>query len=220
VDQTIFTALTINDLWFMLEGAGRTLWLTLWGGDLGTLLGAVFGWIKTTPSLLLKAPVVFVTDLLRSVPLLIQFVLWSSGLGILGFNLDLFTISVIALSLYMAAYVSEVVRGGILAVPVVTRKAARSLGMTYWQDLRHIVLPIGTGIVLPAWIGLVLGLMKDTSLVAVIGYIELLRASQIIINRTQEPLLVLIGAGIFYFALGYPISRLSRRLEPEAASRA
>jgi polar amino acid transport system permease protein len=89
--------------------------------------------------------------------------------------------------------------------------------MSYWQDLRYIVLPIGTGIVLPAWIGLVLGLMKDTSLVAVIGYIELLRASQIIINRTQEPILVLLGAGIFYFALGYPISKLSGRIKTQGA---
>jgi polar amino acid transport system permease protein len=155
----------------------------------------------------------FITDLIRSVPLLIQFVLWSSGIGIFGFNVSVFGIAIVALTMYMASYVSEVARGGILAVPPVTRKAARSLGMSYWQDLRYVVLPIGTGVVLPAWIGLVLGLMKDTSLVAVIGYIELLRASQIIINRTQEPILVLIGAGIFYFALGYPISKLSARLK-------
>ncbi|MDX1710685.1 MAG: amino acid ABC transporter permease [Rhodovibrionaceae bacterium] len=217
MQQTIFTTLSINDLWFMMEGAAKTLWLTFWGALLGTCLGAVLGWIKTLDNWLLTSPVNMVTDVLRSVPLLIQFVLWSSGLGILGFNLDVFHISVIALSLYMAAYVSEVVRGGILAVPTVTRKAARSLGMTYWQDLRYVVLPIGTGIVLPAWIGLVLGLMKDTSLVAVIGYIELLRASQIIINRTQEPILVLLGAGIFYFALGYPISKLSGRIKTQGA---
>lgn len=217
MQQTIFTSLTINDLWFMLEGAGHTLWLTLWGTILGTAAGLLFGWVKTLPAWPLTAPVNFVTDLLRSVPLLIQFVLWSSGVGILGLNVSLFGVSVIALSLYMAAYVSEVVRGGILAVPSVTRKAARSLGMTYWQDLRYIVFPIGTNVVLPAWIGLVLGLMKDTSLVAVIGYIELLRASQIIINRTQEPFFVLVGAGIFYFALGYPISRLSNRLKTHYA---
>ncbi len=217
MQQTIFSSLTIHDLWFMLEGAGHTLWLTLWGTVIGTALGLVFGWIKTLPARVLTVPVNFITDAIRSVPLLIQFVLWSSGVGILGFNVSVFEISVIALSLYMAAYVSEVVRGGIQAVPKMTRKAARSLGMTSWQDLRYVVLPLGTNIVLPAWIGLVLGLMKDTSLVAVIGYIELLRASQIIINRTQEPLLVLVGAGVFYFALGYPISKLSGRLKPRYA---
>lgn len=214
MQQTIFTSLTINDLWFMLEGAGRTLWLTLWGTVIGTALGLVFGWMKTLPSWAVTVPVNFVTDAIRSVPLLIQFVLWSSGVGLLGLNISVFEISVTALSLYMASYVSEVVRGGIQAVPQTTRKAARSLGMTYWQDLRYVVLPLGTNFVLPAWIGVVLGLMKDTSLVAVIGYIELLRASQIIINRTQEPLLVLFGAGVFYFALGYPISKLSDRLKP------
>lgn len=214
MQQTVFTFLSINDLWFMLEGAARTLWLTLWGGVLGTALGCLFGWLKTGPWYA-RTPVDFVTDLFRSVPLLIQFVLASAAFGVFQVRIDVFWISVVVLTLYMAAYTSEVVKGGILAVPIVTRKAARSLGMSYAQDMRYIVLPIGAGVVMPAWIGLVLGLMKDTSLVAVLGYVELLRASQIIINRTQEPLLVLFGAGIFYFALGFPISRLSRRLETE-----
>jgi polar amino acid transport system permease protein len=153
----------------------------------------------------------------RSVPLLIQFILVNAGAAVAGHPQEPFTTGVLVLSLYMGAYVAEVVRGGVLAVPVITRRAARSLGMTWAQDLRHVVFPLGLRAVFPAWVGLVVGLVKDTSLIAVIGYIELLRASQVIITRTQEPLLVLSGAGLFYFVICYPFSRLAGRLERRLA---
>ena len=92
-----------------------------------------------------------------------------SFIAILGFPLSAFVAGAITLTLYIGGYVAEVVTGGIEAVPVTTRRAARSLGMTYLQDFFHIVVPIGTKAVFPAWIGLMLGLMKDTSLIAVIG---------------------------------------------------
>jgi polar amino acid transport system permease protein len=156
-------------------------------------------------------------DVLRSVPLLIQFILVNAILAIVGFNQSPFVVGVLVLSLYMSAYVSEVVRGGVKAVPALTRRASRSLGLNWLQDMRYIVLPLGLRAVFPAWIGLVIGLVKDTSLISVIGYIELLRAGQIIITRTQEPMLVLTGAGLFYFAICYPVSRLAVRLEKRMA---
>jgi polar amino acid transport system permease protein len=85
--------------------------------------------------------------------------------------------------------------------------------MTYWQDMRYIVWPIGLRAVLPAWAGVALGVLKDSALVSVLGYVELLRASQILITRTQEPLLILTVVGMFYFALSFPISRATARLE-------
>ena len=100
-----------------------------------------------------------------------------------------------------------------LAVPSTTRRAARSLGMTWLQDLRHIVFPIALRVSLPSWVGLTLGVMKDTALVLWIGIVELLRASQVIVTRIQEPLLVLMLCGLIYFLMSYPISRLGAYLE-------
>ena len=85
--------------------------------------------------------------------------------------------------------------------------------MSYWQDLRYVVWPIGLRAVFPASVGVALGVLKDSALVSVLGYVELLRASQILITRTQEPILILSVAGAFYFALSYPISKFSARLE-------
>lgn len=215
---TVFTALSWGDLLFMAQGAGRTLLLTAWSAVLGTLAGVALGVARASAPAFVVWLLGGYIDVVRSVPLLIQFILASSAAAVLGHPLPPFVVGVLVLTAYMAAYVAEVVRGGVLAVPTLTRRAARSLGMTWWQDLRWIVLPLGLRAVLPAWIGLVLGLVKDTSLIAVIGYIELLRASQIVITRTQEPILVLAGAGLFYFAICYPIARLSGRLERRLAA--
>jgi polar amino acid transport system permease protein len=87
--------------------------------------------------------------------------------------------------------------------------------MTYWQDLRYIVFPIGLRAVLPAWTGVALGVLKDSALVSVIGYVELLRASQILTTRTQQPFLILAVVGAFYFAISFPIARVMERLEQE-----
>ena len=85
--------------------------------------------------------------------------------------------------------------------------------MSYLQDLRYVVWPIGLRAVLPSWAGVALGVLKDSALVSVLGYVELMRASQVLITRTQEPFLILALAGAFYFALSFPISRLTARLE-------
>jgi polar amino acid transport system permease protein len=207
------TAFSWGDLMFMLRGAGMTLAITFWAVLGGTIMGLVFGLIRASAPWYVNYPLGAVLDVLRSVPLLIQFILGNSVQAIAGWNLSPFLVGCIVLAAYTAAYCTEIVRGGILAVPPITRRAARSLGMTWWQDLREIVLPLGTRIMLPSWIGLTLGVMKDTALVLWIGIIELLRSSQIIVTRIQEPLFVLTIAGLIYFAMSFPIARLGARLE-------
>jgi polar amino acid transport system permease protein len=145
--------------------------------------------------------------------LLIQFVLANSFKSIIGLNWGPFTVGCVVLAAYTAAYCTEIVRAGILAVPVTTRRAARSLGMTWRQDLISIVFPIALRVALPSWIGLSLGVMKDTALVLWIGIVELLRSAQIIVTRIQEPLFVLSLAGLIYFVMSFPIARLGARLE-------
>jgi polar amino acid transport system permease protein len=208
-----FSAFSAHDFLFMLQGAGKTLWLTLWSGLAGTAIGIVVGWIRVARPLLLSQLLAAYIDVIRTVPLIIQFILVNSGASILGMPLSPFATGILVLSLYMGGFVAEVVTAGIRSVPVVLRRAGRSLGMSYWQDLRYIVLPLGLRAVFPAWVGLVLGLMKDSSLIAVVGYIELLRASQIIINRTEQPLQVLLGAGAFYFVMSFAVSRAAAGIE-------
>jgi polar amino acid transport system permease protein len=207
------TAFSLNDLWFMLKGAGVTLSITFWAMVGGTLAGVVFGLIRATAPWYVNALLGGFLDIFRSVPLLIQFVLANSFKSIIGLNWSAFTIGCVVLAVYSSAYCAEIVRGGILAVPATTRRAARSLGLTWWQDLKEIVFPMALRVGLPSWIGLTLGVMKDTSLVLWIGIIELLRSSQTIVTRIHEPLFVLTIAGLIYFCMSFPIARLGEALE-------
>jgi polar amino acid transport system permease protein len=203
----------LQELLLMLQGAGVTLAITFWAVLGGTLMGLVFGLVRAVAPWWINWPLGGILDVFRSIPLLIQLVLVNSFKSILGLPASAFTVSCVVLAFYTSSYCSEIVRAGVQAVPPTTRRAARSLGLTYWQDLREIVFPIALRVSLPSWIGLTLGVMKDSALVWWIGVIELLRTSQVIITRIQEPLLVLCVCGLIYFLMSYPISRLGARLE-------
>ena len=206
------TSFSINDLLFLLNGAWVTLQLTFWSIILGSVAGLLFGLLR---ALLPRAslPLAWVLDVFRSVPLLIQFVLFNSLKSIVGLNISAFTVGCIVLGVYAAAYFTEIVRSGVLSVPPTVRRASRSLGLTYLQDLRWIVLPMASRVAFPGWLNLVLSVMKDTALVMWIGIVELLRASQTIVTRIQEPLLVLCVAGLIYYVMSLVVARLGARLE-------
>lgn len=207
------TALTWHDMIFLANGAAMTLAVTAVSVAAGTVLGIVFGVLRFQLGPIWFAPFTFILDIFRSVPLLIQLVLGNALQAIMKLGWLPFTTSCVVLSLYTVAYCTEIVRGGIGAVPVTTRRAARSLGMTWFQDMRHIVFPLATRVSLPAWIGLTLGVMKDSALVLWLGLIELLRASQILVVRLQEPLFILLICGAIYFLISFPIARLGGYLE-------
>lgn len=206
------TSLTSTDLLFMLDGAWVTLQLTFWAILLGSFVGLLCGLLRALAPRA-SLPLAWVLDVFRSVPLLIQFVLLNSLKSIVGLNISAFTVGCIVLGVYAAAYFTEIVRSGVLAVSPSVRRASRSLGLSYWQDLRYIVLPMATRVAFPGWLNLVLSAMKDTALVMWIGIVELLRASQTIVTRIQEPLLVLCIAGLIYYVMSLVVARLGARLE-------
>lgn len=210
---TFFTGFQLSDVWFMAQAAGRTLLISFVSISIGTVLGCLFGWMLHVSKRFGSVTLDPILDVFRSVPLIIQLILFFNFFPIVGVPLDPFTAGILVLTVYTSALVANVARGGIDAVGLPMRRAARSLGMSYWQDMRYVVWPIGLRAVFPAWIGVALGVLKDSALVSVLGYVELLRASQILITRTQEPFLILAVAGAFYFALSFPVSRLGERLE-------
>lgn len=207
-----YSGLQWADLWFVLEGLGRTLLLTALSGALGTALGAIVGWLRESSRAAncVLAPGV---DMARSIPLIIQFILVNSAFAAFGWALDPLQVGVFTLTLYMGALTSELVRAGLRSVRPPLRRAARSLGMSYWQELRHVAAPLAARTIFPSWVGTLIGLTKDTALVSVVGYVELLRASQILIVRSNQALLLLAGVGLAYFLICYPVSRYGRNME-------
>jgi polar amino acid transport system permease protein len=207
-----YSGFRLADLWFLLQGAQNTILVSMLAGTAGTLFGFCLGWSRGASDALRIALAPYV-DITRSVPLIIQFILVDSFVSIVGHPLDPFWVGTIVLALYMGVLTSELVRSGLASVPAPVRRAARSLGLSYWQEFWYISVPIAVRTSLPGWIGLLLGLIKDSSLLGVIGYVELLRASKILDNRTHDTLLLLAGVGLFYFLICFPISIYSRRLE-------
>ncbi|MFN3276423.1 MAG: amino acid ABC transporter permease [Paracoccus sp. (in: a-proteobacteria)] len=208
------TALTTNDLIFLARGAGMTLIVTAISVFFGTVMGIVFGVFRYQVGPWWAAPLTFVLDIFRSIPLLIQLVLANAFVTtVLGWRVSGFTVACGVLSLYTAAYCAEIVRGGIEAVPPTLRRAARSLGMSWGQDMRNVTMPLAARIALPSWIGLALGVMKDSALVYVVQVVELLKSAQILITRLQEPLFLLMICGLFYFVISFPIARFGGYLE-------
>lgn len=215
MEQTVnvFSGFHLQDLSFLGQAALRTLWISFLSIIIGSFLGGIFGWAlyesKHWGAVFLNP----ILDVFRSVPLIVQLVLFYNFAPIIGLSLDGFESGLVVLTMYTSALVANVARGGIESVGRSMRIASRSLGMSYWQDMRYVVFPIGARAIFPSWVGVALGVMKDSALVSVLGYVELVKASQVLITRTQEPLLIILLVGAFYFALSYPVSRYSAKLE-------
>ena len=214
---SLFTPLSWNDSGFILTGVLNTIYISVVAIVIGSILGLIVGFIRAESGKITNMLIGSVLDILRSVPLIIQLILFTTFMGIVGLPLNPFISGSIVLSLFTMAFMSEVFRGGFESVHQSMRTAARSLGMTYWQTVWYVRIPIGLRAVLPSWIGVGLSTIKDSALVSVIGYMELLRTSEQLISRTQQPLEILIGVGIFYFIISYPLSLYGKRLERKMA---
>jgi len=211
--MNLFTPLSWHDSGFILAGLLNTVYISVVAIIVGSLLGLLVGFARAESNRVVNVLLGSFLDILRSVPLIIQLILFSTLTGAMGHPLDPFVAGAIVLSLYTMAFMSEVFRSGFNSVSDSMVKAARSLGMNYLQTVRYIRLPIGMRAVFPSWLGVALSVIKDSAIVSVIGYMELLRTAEQLIGRTQQPILILVGVGLFYFVISYPLSRYGKYLE-------
>ncbi len=215
--SSLFTPLSFHDTGYILAGVLNTVYISILAITVGSVLGLILGFLRSVSNNYINFILGAFLDILRTVPLIIQLILFSTFIGVMGHPLDPFISGSIILSLYTMAFMSEVFRGGFDSVSNSMRIASRSLGLGYWQTVRFIVLPLGMRTVFPSWLGVALSVIKDSALVSVIGYMELLRTSEQLITRTQQPLQILIGVGLFYFLISYPLSLSGRYIERKMA---
>ncbi len=180
----------------------------------GTTLGLIVALLRTANVRGLRVPLRIYLEVFRGSPLLVQMLFIYFGAAYLGIRgVDFFVAALVAMTLYEGALISEIFRAGIEAVPRGQREAARSLGLTRIQIDRHVVLPQTFSLVLPPLVGQYIGLVKDTALAASIGYFELVREGQAIIDRIGMPIEVFMVIAVIYFLICYPMSLAARRLE-------
>ncbi len=155
--------------------------------------------------------------LFQGTPLLMQLFVVYYGLALIGLRLDAWIAVAIGFTLHASAYLGEIWRGSIEAVPRGQSEAAKALSLNYVSRMKDVVLPQALRISLPATIGFMVQLIKGTSLAAIVGFTELSRAGNIVSNQIFKPLLVFGIVGILYFIICWPLSLFGSRLERRLA---
>ena len=198
---------------YLLSAARWTVLLSLVGFAGGSVLGIVLAALRTSASPLLRRSALAVILLFQCVPLLVLLFLVFFGLALYGRDQNPYVAVTIALSLYAGAYLGEIWRGAIEAVPPSQREAGKALGLRGWQILRLVVLPQAVRLAIPPTVGFLVQLVKNTSLASIIGFAELTQAAQFVNNLTFRPIPVYLTAAAIYFALCFPLTWSAGRLE-------
>ncbi|MGW2641957.1 amino acid ABC transporter permease [Streptomyces sp. NPDC001348] len=202
-----------------VSGLWATVLLSLAAIATGTLLGLVIAAVRTSRVPVLAQLARGYLEVFRGTPLLIQMLFIYFGAAYLGLvGITVFGAALLALTLYQGAYIAEIFRSGIEAVPRGQWEAARVLGLPRIQTFLSVVLPQTRAIVLPPLVGQYLSLIKDTSIAVVIGYVELVRQGQAVIDRVGDPATSYIAVSVLYFVICYPLSLLVRHMERKAVT--
>ena len=220
VDETTIWGLLKNNYKQLLSGLGITLSLALISFAIAIVIGIIFGMFSVSPYKSLRLISEIFVDVIRGIPLMIlaAFIFW----GVPNFIESLtgqqspindFVAGTIALSLNSAAYIAEIVRGGIKAVPVGQMEASRSLGISYGKTMRKIVLPQATKLMLPNFVNQFVIALKDTTIVSAIGLVELFQTGKIIIARNYQSFKMYAILAVFYLVIITLLTRLAKRLE-------
>ena len=212
---------TQSEFLFILGSARWTLLLTV----LSLVLGGAFGFVVAIARTSRLAPLRLLAagwiGLVQGIPVLILLFLAYYGLSMLGFDLPPIVAASISMAFYASAYLGEIWRGCIQAVPWQQWEASTALAFSRPQQYRYIILPQAMRIAVAPTVGFIVQLVKNTSIVSIIGVIELARAGNLVNNATFQPFKVFGTVALIYFAICWPISLLARRLEGKLnASRA
>jgi polar amino acid transport system permease protein len=152
-------------------------------------------------------------QLFQGTPLLMQLFLAYFGLSLLGLNISAWVAAALALTLYTSAFLAEIWRGCVLAIPRGQWEAADSLALSFTEKMRHVVGPQALRIAVAPTVGFLVQVIKGTALASVIGFIEITKAGTMISNATFQPFKVYACVALLYFALCWPISAWSKVLE-------
>lgn len=203
---------------FILEAARWTIALSLIAFAGGTLGGLLVALARTSESAFARAVATVFVQVFQGTPLLLQLFLIFFGAPVLGWDINPWLAAGVALTLNTSAFLGEIWRGSIQAIPRGQWEAADALGLHYFARMRDVVLPQAFKIALPPTVGYLVQVIKGTSLAAIIGFTEITRAGQVINNATFQPLLVFSVVAALYFALCWPLSLLAARLERRQAA--
>ena len=220
VDETTIWGLLKNNYSQLLSGLGTTLTLTLISFAIAMVIGIIFGMMAVAPNKVLRTISSIFVDVVRGIPLMIvaAFIFWGIPNLIESITdkqspINDFVAATIALSLNAGAYIAEIVRGGIEAVPTGQMEASRSLGISYSKTMQKVILPQAIRLMLPNFINQFVISLKDTTIVSAIGLVELFQTGKIIIARNYQSFRMYAILAVIYLVMITLLTRLAKRLE-------
>ncbi|MBV1699263.1 MAG: amino acid ABC transporter permease [Hyphomicrobiales bacterium] len=202
---------------FLLQGAVLTLGLSLCAFIGGGLMGLVVALCRVSASPVLRGVSSFYIQLIQGVPLLVIMFAGYFGLPAMGLSVSPLVAAMLSMTLWVGAYLGEFWRGSIQAVPKAQWEAAECLALSRLQRMYHVIIPQAVRNATPGTVGFMVQIVKNTSLASAVGFVELTRAGQLINNSTFQPFITFSVVALMYFALCYPLSDISHRLETRLA---
>lgn len=206
--------LIVQSIPLLLIGAGVTIQITVLSVSFGLLIGMFVGIARLSKKGIIKVVAAVYVDFIRGTPLLVQiFIIYFAMPIVLGQRIDPFIAAIAACSINSGAYVAEIFRAGIQSIDVGQMEAGRSLGMSWAQTMRFIILPQAFKRIIPPLGNEFIAMLKDSSLVSVIGFEELTRRGQLIIARTYGSFEIWMTVAFIYLIMTLTISRMVTYLE-------
>ena len=184
----------------------------------GALAGLIVALARAAQNPLLNIPSLSFIRLFQGTPLLMQLFLTYFGLQLIGFGVTPWVAAALALTVHASAFLGEIWRGCIQAVPGGQSEASWALGLSYFDRMKSVILPQAARIAIAPTVGFLVQLIKGTSLASIIGFVELMRAAQIMNNATYSPLKVYGLVTLIYFCLCWPLSIFAARMEGRYAT--
>jgi polar amino acid transport system permease protein len=185
----------------------------------GGVVGALLLLARLRAGKLAERAVGLYVQLFQGTPLLMQLFLAYFGIALLGIEVSPWTAAALALTLYTSAFLCEIWRGCVAAIPKGQWEASGSLALSFTEQMRHVILPQALRIAIPPTVGFLVQVIKGTALASVIGFVELTKAGSMISNATFKPFVVFSCVALMYFALCFPVSLLARNLERKTHGR-
>lgn len=205
--------LSLTHIGFIFGAAGWTIVLTAIALVFGSMLGLVLAVLRLSPNPVLRVTAGSLVRVFQGVPLVVVIFMIYFGIANIGMNVSPLLACSIALSLFAGAFLGEIWRGAIQSVPAQQWEAADALGFTSLQRLRYAILPQAIRLSMPSTVGFIVQLVKGTSVAAMVGYVELMRAGQVVNGATFDSFTVFGLVALIYLAINLPLSFLSKRLE-------
>lgn len=203
----------LNDVMYLVAAARWTVALTVVAFIGASLIGFFVALGRVVPLAPLRWMTAIYIHVVQGTPLLVWLFLIFFGLPLIGISVNPWLAAAAAFSIYGSAFLGEIWRGALVSIASTQWEAGASLGLSLWEQLRHIIIPQSVRVAIPPTVGFLVQLIKNTSLAATIGLVELTREGQLTSASTYKPFAVYTCVAIIYFLLCFPLTQWSRSIE-------